>query len=314
MGNGLQTSAHSPRLRGGKLRLNSTNLKQTGGGEIVKQGDSASLFEYKLLDEDHNPVYELNGTEAKITLYNASGKISIDTSVTNSSISFKLAKPLPIGLYTVEVVAGGYVFPSDRRTTLEVTQSADEYQPAEMVELGKVSLRDEIANYIASHAIQTYNDGPLIARIEALEARPQVTTVDLGPLESRVQSLALSVKVLESKPAPTIQTLDLGPLEKRVETLENKPAPTAPAVDLSPYLTSEMAYQTFATYATLQAQMTNNIKTKHLELGLDALIDDKLKNGGDPFITNHQAQTAYATLEKLKELEIRVKALEAVPI
>lgn len=291
MGNGLQTSAHSPRLRGGKLRLNSTNLKQTGGGEIVKQGDSASLFEYKLLDEDHNPVYELNGTEAKITLYNASGKISIDTSVTNSSISFKLAKPLPIGLYTVEVVAGGYVFPSDRRTTLEVTQSADEYQPAEMVELGKVSLRDEIANYIASHAIQTYNDGPLIARIEALEARPQVTTVDLGPLESRVQSLALSV-----------------------QALENKPAPTASAVDLSAYMTSDMAYQTFTTYATLQAQMTSNIKNKHLDLGLDALIDDKLRNGGNNFLTSQQASTAYVSKETFQNLLKRVEVLEAVPI
>lgn len=273
------------------MRLNSTNLKQTGGGEIVKQGDSASLFEYKLLDEDHKPVYELNGTEAKITLYNASGKISIDTSVINSGISFKLAKPLPIGLYTVEVVAGGYVFPSDRRTTLEVTQSADEYQPAEMVELGKVSLRDEIANYIASHAVQSYNDGPLVARIEALEARPQATTVDLGPLESRVQSLALSV-----------------------QALENKSAPTAPAVDLSAYMTSEMAYQTFATYTTLQAQMTNNIKTKHLELGLDALIDDKLRNGGDNFLTSHQASTAYASKEAFQNLLKRVEALESVPI
>ena len=248
------------------MRLNSTNLKQVGGGKIVKQGDSASLFEYKLLDEDHRPVDELNGTDAKVTLYNASGKISIDTSVTNSGIAFKLAKPLPIGLYTVEVVAGGYVFPSDRRTTLEVTQSADEYQPAEMVELGKVNLRDEIANYIASHAIQSYNDGPLVARIEALEGRPQATTVDLGPLESRVQSLALSVQALENKPA-------------------------APAVDLSAYMTSDMAYQTFATYATLQSQMTSNIKNKHLELGLDALIDDKLKNDGDPFVTQSKLPT-----------------------
>ena len=273
------------------MRLNSTNLKQVGGGKIVKQGDSASLFEYKLLDEDHRPVDELNGTDAKVTLYNASGKISIDTSVTNSGITFKLAKPLPIGLYTVEVVAGGYVFPSDRRTTLEVTQSADEYQPAEMVELGKVNLRDEIANYLAGHAVQSYNDGPLVARIEALEARPQATAVDLGPLESRVQSLALSVRALESKPSPTVQTLDLGPLEKRVEALESKPTPTAPVVDLSAYMTSDMAYQTFATYATLQSQMTSNIKNKHLELGIDALIDDKLKNDGDPFVTQSKLPT-----------------------
>lgn len=195
-----------------------------------------------------------------------------------------------------------------------MVQSAEEYQPTEVVELGKVSLRDEIANYLAGHTVQAYNDGPLVARIEALEARPQAPTVDLGPLESRVQSLALSVQALENKPVPTVQTLDLGPLEKRVEALENKPAPTAPVVDLSAYMTSEMAYQTFATYTTLQAQMTNNIKNKHLELGLDALIDEKLRNGGDNFLTSHQASTAYVSKEVFQNLLKRVEALESVPI
>ena len=75
-----------------------------------------------------------------------------------------------------------------------------------------------------------------------------------------------------------------------------------------------MAYQTFATYTTLQAQMTNNIKNKHLELGLDALIDEKLRNGGDNFLTSHQASTAYVSKEVFQNLLKRVEALEAVPI
>ena len=50
-------------------------------------------------------------------------------------------------------------------------------------------------------------------------------------------------------------------------------------------LQTAKAYELFPTYATLQSQMTNNIRDKHVELGLDALIDDKLKNGGDPFVT-----------------------------
>lgn len=132
-------------------RLNSTNLRQIEGGRIVKQGDSASLFEYKLLDEDYKPVDDLNGTEAKVTLYNASGKVSIDTSVADSSITFKLAKTLPIGLYTVEVMAGGYIFPSDRGTTLEVTQSADEYTSSELLDLVKNDVKTEIDKYIAEH-------------------------------------------------------------------------------------------------------------------------------------------------------------------
>ena len=254
-------------------RSNCTNLKQFEGGRIVKQGDSASLFGFAMYDENWVPI-DLDGREAIIHFVSKKGKASFSATVQGSKVSFKIPKVLPVESYLVEVECDGYVFPSDQSVRVDVVQSAEEYQPAEMVELGKVSLRGEIANYIASHAVQGYNDGPLVARIEALEARPQVTTVDLSPLE------------------------------KRVKVLEDRPAPTAPTVDLSAYLTSEMAYQTFPTYATLQAQMANNIKDKHLELGLDALIDTKLQNGNDPFLTLSKVR------EELTSLISRIEALE----
>lgn len=56
-------------------------------------------------------------------------------------------------------------------------------------------------------------------------------------------------------------------------------------------LSTTKAYELFPTYAQLQNQMTTNIKEKHLELGLDALIDEKLKNGGDPFVTRSKIPT-----------------------
>lgn len=56
-------------------------------------------------------------------------------------------------------------------------------------------------------------------------------------------------------------------------------------------LQTSKAYELFPTYATLQDRMTTNIKEKHLELGLDALIDEKLKNGGDPFVTTSKLPT-----------------------
>ena len=56
-------------------------------------------------------------------------------------------------------------------------------------------------------------------------------------------------------------------------------------------LTADTAYSLFPTYATLQSQMTTNIKDKHVELGLDALIDTKLQNGGDPFVTRSKLPT-----------------------
>mgnify|MGYP004619777159 FL=1 len=73
------------------------------------------------------------------------------------------------------------------------------------------------------------------------------------------------------------------------------------------FLPASRAYELFPTYATLQTQMTSNIKDKHLELGLDALIDEKLKNGGDPFVTRSKIPTIDTTqlaskndLEELK--------------
>lgn len=72
-------------------------------------------------------------------------------------------------------------------------------------------------------------------------------------------------------------------------------------------LQTSKAYELFPTYATLQAQMTTNIKEKHVDLGLDALIDDKLKNGGDPFVTRSKLPTVdtsqLASKNDLEELK-----------
>lgn len=72
-------------------------------------------------------------------------------------------------------------------------------------------------------------------------------------------------------------------------------------------LKTDKAYELFPTYATLQNQMTTNIKEKHLELGLDTLIDDKLKNGGDPFVTRSKLPTVdtsqLASKNDLEELK-----------
>lgn len=73
------------------------------------------------------------------------------------------------------------------------------------------------------------------------------------------------------------------------------------------FLSASKAYELFPTYATLQSQMANNIKDKHLELGLDALIDTKLANGGDPFVTRSKLPTVdtsqLATKNDLEELK-----------
>ena len=109
------------------MRINSTNLRQFEGGDVVKQGDTASLFGYELLDENYNPVTKLEGQEATITLANRSGKTKLTGTVTDHKIKFTIGKILPVGIYQVEITCGHYVFPSDKLTVIKVTQSAEEY-------------------------------------------------------------------------------------------------------------------------------------------------------------------------------------------
>ena len=131
--------------------LNSTNLQQFEGGAIVKQGDSASLFGYELLDEQMRPINELTGKNATIRVFNQKGKITFDSVVDKSKVTFKLEKVLPVGIYLVEVICDGYIFPSDRSARLEVIQSADQYTTEEVVSLVKNDVQEEIGRFLKEH-------------------------------------------------------------------------------------------------------------------------------------------------------------------
>lgn len=79
-------------------------------------------------------------------------------------------------------------------------------------------------------------------------------------------------------------------VDGRVTTLENKPAPTVEIP--SEYKKLNDLYAIFPTYENLATQMTTNIKNQHLALGIDAVVDDKLRNGGDPFVTTSRMTEA----------------------
>lgn len=131
-------------------RSNCTNLKQFEGGRVVKQGDSASLFGFALYDERWTPI-DLEGQEATVHFTSKKGKASFSTTVQGSKVLFKIPKVLPVESYLVEVVAGGYVFPSDQNVRVDVIQSADEYTSSELLELVKNDVKTEIDKYISAH-------------------------------------------------------------------------------------------------------------------------------------------------------------------
>lgn len=260
------------------IRLNSTNLKQVKGGAVVKQGDISSLFEYKLLNEQMEPLHELDGKNATVRVYSQKGKVTFEGIVDNSTVDFKFNKVIPAGIYLVEVICDGYIFPSDCSTRIEIIKSAEQFDNSKDIELKKLDIKKVVEEYVSKTKQDVYDDREIKLEIQALKSRMQNPTVNLAPLEGRVSEL-------ESRPQ-------------------------AREIDLVPYLKTETAYTLFPTYSTLQAQMTSNIKTKHLELGLDALIEKKLKNGEDPFVTNHQIKTWYTSKAEFNALVARVQQLE----
>lgn len=131
-------------------RSNCTNLKQFEGGRVVKQGDSASLFGFALYDERWTPI-DLEGQEATVHFTSKKGKASFSATVQGSKVLFKIPKVLPVDSYLVEVVAGGYVFPSDQNVRVDVIQSADEYTSEQVLSLVKNDVKAEIDKYIAEH-------------------------------------------------------------------------------------------------------------------------------------------------------------------
>lgn len=131
-------------------RSNCTNLKRFEGGRVVKQGDSASLFGFALYDENWVPI-DLDGQEAIIHFVSKKGKASFSTTVQGSKVTFKIPKVLPVESYLVEVVCGGYVFPSDQNVRVDVIQSAEEYTSEQVLDLVKNNVKEEIDKYIADH-------------------------------------------------------------------------------------------------------------------------------------------------------------------
>lgn len=127
---------------------NSTNLNQTKGGEVIKQGDFSSLFEFELLDYDNQKITSLDGQTAKVRLGNSKGKIEIESLVENSKVSFKIGKVLPVGIYQIEIEAGNYVFPSDKSAKVDIIQSIEEYTSKQVEGLEKESEKDNFPELV----------------------------------------------------------------------------------------------------------------------------------------------------------------------
>lgn len=106
---------------------NVLNLNQSSDGNRIKQGD-LSHMRYILRDANEDDL-NLNGKPAKVYLTDVTGvKYIYDTTVKQSDNAYVcdvvINQIIPAGTYTLEIwVDNRYVFPSDSKTKIQVTES-----------------------------------------------------------------------------------------------------------------------------------------------------------------------------------------------
>lgn len=136
--------------------LNTTNLAQVDGGYLIKQGDVASTFGFVLLDEDYRAVPSLEGEVAVVSLTMGKYQWKKRVTVTNSGVNFNLDTILPIGKYRLEISAGGYIFPSDKETHIEMVASDKELVTEEVHALKELDIAKEVEKQLSE---KTVTDG-----------------------------------------------------------------------------------------------------------------------------------------------------------
>lgn len=136
------------------MGCNTTNLAQFDGGCLIKQGDISSTFGYELLDENCQAITSLNGQEALVTLTLKNSQWSKTVTVENQSVVFSITDILPIGKYRLEISAGGYVFPSDDKTThIKIVASDRELVTNEIHALKELDIAEEVKKQLAGKTV-----------------------------------------------------------------------------------------------------------------------------------------------------------------
>lgn len=132
-----------------KRRVNTTNLARIDGGDLVKQGDLSSTFGFELLDENYRVMTLFEGQDAVVTLTKGQRRWKTTAPVTSHSVNFNLDSVLPSGKYRVEISVGGYIFPSDRDTYIEIEDSDKELVTEEVYTLKELDIEKEVEKQLA---------------------------------------------------------------------------------------------------------------------------------------------------------------------
>lgn len=179
------------------INMNSLNLKQIDGGNIIKQADSGSLFKFELLDENHKKFEEQLGDTATVILKKDTVAVFKKiVTVVDNCVAFNLDKILEVGDYILEIIVGSYVFPSNNRLKISVESTYGDYQPENLVRITYEEI-DEKINELKDRLddLNVAGQTEIMNRIVALEQKEDMDTVyDDTEIKNSIDSLKSTVE------------------------------------------------------------------------------------------------------------------------
>lgn len=136
-----------------------TSINQVEGGDVLKTGDTTSVFGFEILGYDGKRM-ELSGT-GKLTLSNdETVALYQDVTVESGVFSFSMGKAVATGTYYLEIKLDGHIFPSNNfKVKVKNSLNADSVVPSNKSPKLKL-LADELrdSGYIASGGSDTTED------------------------------------------------------------------------------------------------------------------------------------------------------------
>ena len=214
------------------INMNSLNLRQVDGGNVIKQADFGSNLSFELLDERRRKIPELDGQTATIRLIKGDNiAYQTESQVVDGTVSFKFDRVLEKGIYVLEIVAGNYVFPSNNMVKITIEKTAGNYKPENMIKTDLVELQGKItAIEQREHDVNQelldvgQKQAEMTKRIEILEQKEDHDTIyddteikqSIANVDNKMSGLSEKVTALEER--PIVDTA----LTERVEALERK--------------------------------------------------------------------------------------------
>lgn len=108
-----------------------TSINQIEGGDVLKSGDTTSVFGFEILGYDGKRM-EMSGT-GKLTLSNDDTvALYQDVTVESGHFSFSVGKVVQSGTYFLEIKLNGHIFPSNNfKVKVKNSLNADSAIPSD---------------------------------------------------------------------------------------------------------------------------------------------------------------------------------------